>query len=82
MLNQKINLIYIVGSEYLIENFICNFQNYSSSGEIVNQMMNDNWHDLFVKLQPRIEEEMSKRLLKIISDFFRDVPYNEIFPDV
>lgn len=45
-------------------------------------MMNDNWLDIFVRLQPKMEEDMSKHAFQLLNNFFKKVPYNKIFPGV
>ena len=45
-------------------------------------MMNDNWEEIFGRMQPKLEEEMSKHMFVLVKRFFEDVPYSDLFPDV
>lgn len=61
----------------IVNNFVPYF-----AGDIVNQMMNDNWQDIFARLQPKMEEDMSKHSHQLLHDFFQTVAYDKIFPDI
>lgn len=51
------------------------------SDEFFNKKINENWSKIFQVLQPDIQEKMSEAIKKLISDFFKEVPINEIFPN-
>lgn len=51
-------------------------------GEVLNKMLNDNWEDVFGRLQPKLEDEMSKHLYILVKQFFDTLPFSDLFPDI
>jgi hypothetical protein len=54
---------------------------FFSSGEAMNQVLNDNWELLFKELRPAFVKAIAEVFLDYAKRIFDKVPYNEIFLD-
>jgi hypothetical protein len=52
---------------------------FSSAGETMNQVLNENWELLFKELRPAFEKAIAEVFLDYAKGIFDKVPYKNIF---
>lgn len=55
------------------------FNGDKALGDNINQVMNDNWAEVFADVKPSYEEAFAKIFLSIFNNLLAKVPISEIF---